>query len=89
MKGVLPEEILNSALKLGFNTPTSQFFKKDNKLNVKPLDIILSEKCLKRGLFNKEMLVTIINEHDSGKKNHSTFLYRLLSVELWFQVFID
>ena len=61
MKGVLPEEILNSALKLGFNTPTSQFFKKDNKLNVKPLDIILSEKCLKRGLFNKEMLVTIIN----------------------------
>lgn len=89
MKGVLPEEILNSALKLGFNTPTSQFFKKDNKLNVKPLDVILSEKCLKRGLFNKEMLVTIINEHDSGKKNHTTFLYRLLSVELWFQVFID
>lgn len=89
MKGVVPEEILNSALKFGFNSPSSQFFKKDNKLSVKPIDIILSEKCLRRGLFNKEMLITIINEHDSGKKDHSTFLYRLLTVELWFQVFID
>lgn len=89
MKGVLPEEILNSALKFGFNTPVSQFFKKDNKLSISPLDILLSEKCLSRGLFNKEMLLSIINEHDSSKKNHSTFLYRLLTVELWFQVFID
>jgi asparagine synthase (glutamine-hydrolysing) len=89
MKGVLPEEILNSALKFGFNTPVSQFFKLANKLSVKPLDIILSEKCLSRGLFNKEKLVLIINEHESGKKNHSTFLYRLLTVELWFQTFID
>lgn len=89
MKGILPNEILKSALKFGFNTPASQFFKKENKLSIKPLDIILSDKCLNRGLFNKEMLVSIINEHDIGKKNHSTFLYRLLMVELWFQVFID
>lgn len=89
LKGVVPEEILNNPLKFGFNTPTSQFFKKDNKLSVKPLDIILSERCLSRGLFNKGMLIRIINEHDSGKKNHSTFLYRLLVVELWFQVFFD
>jgi asparagine synthase (glutamine-hydrolysing) len=89
MKGIVPQEILNSALKFGFNTPTSQFFKNENKLVVKPLEIIMSDKCIMRGLFNKEMLVRIINEHDSGKKNHSTFLYRLLTVELWFQVFID
>jgi asparagine synthase (glutamine-hydrolysing) len=89
MKGILPDEILNSPLKFGFNTPVSHFFKKDNKLKTKPLDIILSKKCLSRGLFNKDELITIISEHDSGIKNHSTFLYRLLSVELWFQIFID
>ncbi|MBM3453656.1 MAG: asparagine synthase (glutamine-hydrolyzing) [Bacteroidetes bacterium] len=89
MKGILPEEILNSTLKFGFNTPTSQFFKKDNKLNIKPLDIILSERCLERNLFNKEALVSIINAHDSDKSNHSTFLYRILCVELWFREFID
>jgi len=89
MKGIVPEEILYSPLKFGFNTPISQFFRYDNKLTIKPLSIILSEVCLSRGLFNRETLIKIINEHVSGKKNHSTFLYRILSVELWFQVFID
>jgi asparagine synthase (glutamine-hydrolysing) len=89
MKGILPDEILNSPLKFGFNTPVSHFFKKNNKLKTKPLDIILSKNCLSRGLFNQNELITIIDEHESGIKNHSTFLYRLLSVELWFQTFID
>jgi asparagine synthase (glutamine-hydrolysing) len=89
MKGSVPDSILNSALKFGFNTPVSQFFKEENRLEVKPLDIILSETCINRGLFNKRYLLRIMKEHDLGIKNHSTLLYRILSVELWFRVFID
>lgn len=89
MKGLVPDSVLNSALKFGFNTPVSQFFKRENRLENKPLDIILSEKCINRGLFNKNYLHLITKEHNLGIKNHSTLLYRLLSVELWFRVFID
>lgn len=89
MKGLLPDEILNNALKFGFNTPISQFFKIENKLTHNPLSIILSDRCLSRGLFSKKYLNKIIIEHDSGATNHATLLYRILSVELWFRVFID
>ncbi len=89
MKGLVPDSVLNSAVKFGFNTPVSQFFKRENRLEIKPLDIILSERCINRGLFNREYLLRIMKQHDLGIKNHSTLLYRILSVELWFRLFID
>ena len=89
MKGILPEIILNNPLKFGFNTPISQFFKYSCDLTVKPLDILLSDKFFNRGLFEKENLINLIKDHNSNTQNHSTLLYRILSVELWFQTFID
>jgi asparagine synthase (glutamine-hydrolysing) len=89
MKGILPDFIANNPIKFGFNTPVSQFFKKSCALKIKPIDILLSEECINRGLFKKDALIRIINEHDSDKKNHSSLLFRLLSVELWFRNFID
>jgi asparagine synthase (glutamine-hydrolysing) len=89
MKGIVPESILNNPIKFGFNTPISQFFKYKNNLNIKPLDILLSDQCLNRGLFDKKNLLKLVNDHNSNKQNHSTLLYRILSVELWFQTFID
>ena len=89
MKGIVPDSILDTPLKFGFNTPISQFFKKDAPLKVKPLDILLSDRCLSRHLFNKSGLEHLIEEHEKGVKNHSTLLYRLLSTELWFREFMD
>ena len=89
MKGIVPASITDTSLKFGFNTPISQFFKKTCDLAVKPVDILLSEKCLSRGLFDKSGLKHLIEEHAKGLKNHSTLLYRLLSTELWFREFID
>lgn len=89
LKGVVPNSILYNPIKFGFNTPVSQFFKQGNNLKDCPNKIILSEKCISRGLFNIKGLRRIIKEHEKGEKNHSTFLYRLLSVELWFREFID
>lgn len=89
MKGVVPDFILNNAIKFGFSTPVSQFFKEGTELKERPVDILLSDRCLSRGLFNKKQLLKIIEQHNSGKHNHGLLLYRLLVVELWFQQFVD
>lgn len=89
MKGIVPDTILDETIKFGFNTPISQFFKLKNTLPIKPKDILLSERSLERGLFNRKGLNNLFEEHEKGLKNNSTLLYRLLCVELWFQEFID
>jgi asparagine synthase (glutamine-hydrolysing) len=89
MKGLVPDSILDSILKFGFTTPISQFFKLSNNLNIKPKDILLSKKSLERGLFRQSGLIKLFDEHEKSLKNHSTLLYRLLCVELWFREFID
>ena len=85
MKGIVPNEILESTFKLGFNTPILAIMNSNNFLS----EILLSEKALGRGLFNKGPIEKLIDEQRHGKKNHSTLLFRLLSVEIWFQTFID
>lgn len=87
MKGIVPEYILNNPIKLGFDSPVSHLFKKEDESS--PKSILLSEKCLNRGLFSSKALIKTFDEHKSGKKNHSRILYRMLSVELWFREFID
>ena len=46
-------------------------------------------KCIERKIFNHNKLKEVILEHTNEKRDHSTFLFRLLSVELWFRTFID
>lgn len=89
MKGIVPDSILDATLKFGFTTPISRFFKLNNSLKIKPKEILLSERSLERGLFNQNGLIKLFDEHEKSTKNHSTLLYRLLCVELWFQEFID
>ena len=86
LKGTVPNYILNNPLKFGFNTPLSNFF---NSLNSEANKILLSDKTRERGLFNHNQLKLIINKHLSNEHDYSTILYRLLSVELWFRLFID
>ena len=85
MKTIVPDFILNTTLKFGFNTPISKHF---DSLGNDTYDILLSDRCLERGLFNEKELKLYINSHikNNDKLN---ILYRLLSVELWFRNFID
>jgi asparagine synthase (glutamine-hydrolysing) len=87
MKNIIPDFILNNPVKLGFDSPISHLFEKEDECS--PLAILLSERCLNRGLFSKETLIKAFNEQKTRKKNHARLLYRMLSVELWFREFID
>lgn len=86
MKDIVPSYILGNPFKFGFNTPLSQHFE---SLHSTANKILLSETCLNRDIFAKVGLKRFIEDHISGKKNNSTMLFRLLSVELWFRHFID
>jgi asparagine synthase (glutamine-hydrolysing) len=83
----VPEFILNNPLKFGFSTPLSKHFLKEQNHEI--LAILLSEKCLSRGIFNENGLKNIIDKHQSGRADHGRFLFRLLSAEIWFRIFID
>lgn len=87
MQKIVPDYIINNPLKFGFDSPLSSVFAKDD-IN-SPRAILLSDRCINRGLFSMGALTKAFEEQKSGKKNHSRFLYRMLSVELWFREFID
>jgi asparagine synthase (glutamine-hydrolysing) len=89
MRGRVDDSILDEHVKYGFTTPIGQQFRKDYPEGAGPLDLLRSERCLDRELFERKGLEKLIREHVSGAKDHGTLLFRLLSVELWFRIFID
>jgi asparagine synthase (glutamine-hydrolysing) len=89
MRGIVPDEVLDNRIKYGFITPVGEQFRKSMSGDDGPLDILLSERCLKRGLFDRDGLAALIEAHRSAKRDHGPLLFRLLSTELWFRVFVD
>jgi len=89
MRGLVPTWILNNRIKFGFNTPISRQFQKKPKSCEDPIDVLLSSRCLNRGLFSKAGLQKVIEIHRKRKRDYGLLLYRLLSTELWFQRFVD
>ena len=87
MKGIVPDFILSNPIKFGFHSPLLHLFSETNPNSA--YTILLSEKCLKRGLFSEKAIrkALMLQEQENG--NYSRFLYRMLSVELWFREFID
>jgi asparagine synthase (glutamine-hydrolysing) len=89
MRGVVPDPILDERSKYGFTTPIGLQFIKEFAPGSGPVDVLLSDRCLERGLFDKAGLTRLIATHRSGKQDHGPLLFRLLSTELWFRRFID
>jgi asparagine synthase (glutamine-hydrolysing) len=51
--------------------------------------ILLDEKTLTRGIFDPEAIKKILSDHMSRKKDYSLTIGKLISLELWFRLFID
>ncbi|HMT13198.1 MAG TPA: asparagine synthase (glutamine-hydrolyzing) [Aestuariivirga sp.] len=89
MRGVLPNTILDQ-VKIGYATPISRRFLADaGGAAESPIDVLMSDQCLARGLFERKPLERLIAAHQQGRHDHGYFLFRLLSTELWFRRFID
>ncbi len=83
---LVPPEVVYRR-KMGFGVPIGKWFRNEMKEMVR--DVLLSQRCLKRGIAEPEMLRRYVDEHTSAERDHSAQLWTLLMLELWFQRFID
>ena len=86
LKKSLPKKFFNQK-KMGFPTPLAKWFKGPLKKYI--YDTLLSEKASNRDIFNKNKIIEILDKHCKGKKDYSFQIWSILSIELWFQTFID
>ncbi|MBY0533695.1 MAG: asparagine synthase (glutamine-hydrolyzing) [Rickettsiaceae bacterium] len=86
MENTLPHYIVSNKLKLGFNSPLAKHFLSYDSEAIK---ILLSDRCINRGFFDSSSLKKIIEKNIRKNGKYSSFLFRVLSVELWHQEFID
>jgi asparagine synthase (glutamine-hydrolysing) len=99
LKGTTPKYILKKALyklvpkqilrhrKHGFGVPIGNWLRAE--LRDWSRDILLDERALKRGYFNKDFLEQLLGEHQRGLRDHSHRIWSLLVLELWHCNYID
>jgi asparagine synthase (glutamine-hydrolysing) len=84
---LLPAEILTRP-KQGFGVPIKHWFRGD--LNGYASELLLSPKAQQRGIFDPEFVRKILQEHArTTLMNHSSAIWTLLCLELWFQIYMD
>ncbi|OIO80493.1 MAG: asparagine synthase (glutamine-hydrolyzing) [Candidatus Omnitrophica bacterium CG12_big_fil_rev_8_21_14_0_65_43_15] len=86
LNGILPDEILRRG-KMGFGVPIDNWFRKELKNYC--YEILLSDKCVRRGFFRKEYVKKILDDQSQYKSNSGDKIWALLNLELWHRIFID
>src|SRR5690348_8762473 len=80
---IMPEEIMNRKDKMGFPVPLHIWSK--NKAKDFIMDILLSKKAKERNIIHTENIEKLINTEQPFSRG----LWGLLSLELWYNQFID
>ncbi len=86
VRNIVPESVLTKK-KQGFAVPLQGWFSNDLDGFVK--DILLDQRSLQREHINPKMIRRIIELHSLGRRNYSTWLWKLMVLELWQRLFID
>jgi asparagine synthase (glutamine-hydrolysing) len=84
--GLLPREILNRR-KQGFGVPLGTWFR--GNLRELFADTLLSPASLQRGYFQPTFVRQLVNEHLSGKRDHTLRLWQLVVLEKWNQLYVE
>ncbi|MDO9318374.1 MAG: asparagine synthase (glutamine-hydrolyzing) [Gammaproteobacteria bacterium] len=85
MRGALPEAIIDRR-KQGFAVPMGHWFRAD--LNDYVHELLLSERCLARGIFQADYIRKLLALHEQGRPL-AQHLWVLISFELWCRRFMD
>lgn len=86
VSGLVPDEIINRQ-KQGFGVPIRRWF--NNELRELLYDTLTDSRTRQRGYFNQKAVEEILDEHRRGRRDNSTHLWGLLTLELWHRAFID
>lgn len=85
MRGVLPTDVLERR-KQGFAVPLNHWFREDSNGFVR--DLLLSERCLSRGIFNAAYIRRLLALQEQGRPM-AQHLWVLIAFELWCRRFMD
>lgn len=85
-RDLIPTDI-QTRKKMGFGVPIDHWFR--NELKELLQDVLLSDRCLGRGLFNPDAVRTLIDEHTTSKFDHAYRLWHLLVLEVWQRMYLD
>jgi asparagine synthase (glutamine-hydrolysing) len=86
MRGLLPDVIRRRA-KMGFPTPIGAWFR--GRFRWVLDEYVLSERATARGLFEQTFVRDLVNQHQSGIREHSERLWSLVNLEIWLRQFIE
>jgi asparagine synthase (glutamine-hydrolysing) len=78
----LPAPLLNRA-KMGFGVPLALWFR--GTLRPFLWDHLTSASFFSRGIVSPAFVQQMLNEHDTGRRDNSHWLWSLLMLELWFR----
>lgn len=86
MRGLVPRGILKRR-KMGFPVPLGRWFRSE----FRPLlnEFVIGQRAIARGLFRREFLVRLVEEHAAGTADHTERLWALLNFEIWQRQFLD
>jgi asparagine synthase (glutamine-hydrolysing) len=88
LKDILPEKIALRKDKKGFVSPQAKWFR-TSKFEGFIKGVLNSDSFKQRGCFNYTEANRRYKEHLDGRKDNSREIWKLISLELWFQEFID
>jgi asparagine synthase (glutamine-hydrolysing) len=83
---LLPDSVINQR-KLGFPTPWSAWLAGPRLNTIR--NLLLEERSIDRGLFEQASVERLFHEHLTGCRDHADRIWRLLNLELWFQVCLE
>jgi asparagine synthase (glutamine-hydrolysing) len=78
----LPPELLHRP-KMGFAVPLAEWFR--GPLRPMLRDHLESSRFLSRGIVSPKFVMAMIAEHESRRRNNTTWLWSLLMLEMWFR----
>jgi asparagine synthase (glutamine-hydrolysing) len=87
MAGIVPDQILRRNDKIGFATPVGRWIAGCMDSGVRP--VLLSKRCRERGIFDVKKIEKLLDKQARGQASVEHSIFRWLSVELWFRLFMD
>lgn len=85
---LLPEGIKKKK-KHGFGLPTSVWLRRGGAYADRMTGIVLSERALARGYFNRDFIATLVDRHRRGAWDHAADIHQLAMLELWHREYLD
>ena len=83
---MLPDAVIHHK-KQGFVGPMAQWLQSDLKAITH--ETLAGSRIERHGIFNKDTIKTILNDHYAGRETNDTLVWSLLVFQTWFDLYMD